>query len=105
MDQANVRGRECLDIAGKYVKQVTVMEPCKCGTLVNIPEEAEKLMKDYAPEASVASWAMRFAASQPGVFRANAESVSMPAHSICRLGSFWQMLQLNLTNNKNERSI
>ena len=51
MDQANVRGRECLDIAGKYGKPVTVMEPCKGGTLVNIPEEAEKLMKDYAPEA------------------------------------------------------
>ena len=69
MDQANVRGRECLDIAEKYGKPVTVMEPCKGGTLVNIPKEAEKLMKDYAPEASVASWAMRFAASQPGVFR------------------------------------
>ena len=26
-------------------------------------------MKDHAPEASVASWALRFAASQPGVFR------------------------------------
>ena len=69
MDQANVRGKECLDIAGKYGKPVTVMEPCKGGTLVNVPEEAKKLMKDYAPEASVASWALRFAASQPGVFR------------------------------------
>ena len=69
MEQANVRGRECLEVAGKYGKPVTVMEPCKGGTLVNVPEEAEKLLKDYAPEASVASWAMRFATSQPGVFR------------------------------------
>ena len=69
MDQANVRGKECLEIAERYGKPVTVMEPCKGGTLVNVPEKAEKLMKDYAPEASIASWAMRFAASQPGVFR------------------------------------
>ena len=69
MEQANVRGRECLEIAAKYGKPVTVMEPCKGGTLVNVPEEAEKLMKDYAPDRSVASWAMRFAACHPGVFR------------------------------------
>ena len=69
MEQANVRGRECLNVAARHGKPVTVMEPCKGGTLVNVPEEAEKLMKDYAPEASVANWAMRFAASQPGVFR------------------------------------
>ena len=69
MDQANVRGRECLGIAAKYGKPVTVMEPCKGGTLVNLPEEAEALMRSYAPDASAASWAMRFAASQPGVTR------------------------------------
>lgn len=64
-----VQARRCLEIANKYNKPVTVMEPCKGGTLVNIPPEAEKLFKDYNPEASVASWAMRFAASQKGVFR------------------------------------
>lgn len=69
MDQANVQSRKCLAIAQKYEKPVIVMEPCKGGTLVNVPEAAEKLMKDFAPDASIASWAMRFAASQPGVFR------------------------------------
>lgn len=69
MDQANIRGRECLAIAAKYGKPVVVMEPCKGGTLVNVPEKAEKLMKDFNPDASIASWAMRFAASQPGVVR------------------------------------
>ena len=69
MDQANIRGRECLAVANEYGKPVTVMEPCKGGTLVNVPEEAAKLMKDFAPNASIASWAMRFAASQPGVIR------------------------------------
>ena len=45
------------------------MEPCKGGTLANLPEEAVQLMKSYAPEASSASWAFRFAASQEGVVR------------------------------------
>ena len=32
-----------------------------------IPDEAVKLMKDYNPDASVASWAYRFVGSRPGV--------------------------------------
>jgi hypothetical protein len=68
-EQANVQSRRCLEIANKYDKPVTVMEPCKGGTLVNVPKEAEELMKAYDPKASVASWALRFAASQKGVFR------------------------------------
>ena len=69
MDQANVQSRRCLEVAGKYHKPVTVMEPCKGGTLVRIPPEAEALLKACAPEASAASWALRFAAGQPGVIR------------------------------------
>ncbi len=68
-EQPNVQARRCLEIANKYQKPVIVMEPCKGGTLTNVPKEAEKLMKEYHPEASVASWAMRFTASQKGVFR------------------------------------
>jgi uncharacterized protein len=68
-EQPNVQSRRCLEIANKYNKPVIVMEPCKGGTLVNVPKEAEKLMKDYNPAASTASWALRFAASQKGVFR------------------------------------
>lgn len=68
-EQPNVQSRRCLEIANKYNKPVSVMEPCKGGTLINVPEEAEKLMKDYNPSASIASWALRYAASQKGVFR------------------------------------
>ena len=73
MDQANVRSRQCLEVAAKYGKPVTVMEPCKGGTLVRVPEEAEALMREHAAApadlAAPASWALRFAASQPGVTR------------------------------------
>ena len=68
-EQPNVQSRRCLEIARKYGKPVTVMEPCKGGTLVNLPKEAEDLLHRARPDASSASWAMRFAASQEGVTR------------------------------------
>lgn len=68
MKQANVQAEKCLAIAARHHKPVIAMEPCKGGTLVNLPEEAEKILKDYAPDRSAASWALRFAAQQPGVF-------------------------------------
>lgn len=68
-DQPNVQSKKCLEIANKYNKPVIVMEPCKGGTLVNVPEEAEEIMKKFNKNASVASWALRYAASQKGVFR------------------------------------
>jgi predicted aldo/keto reductase-like oxidoreductase len=39
----------------------------KGGTLANVPAEVESLLKAQNPEASCASWALRFAASLPGV--------------------------------------
>src|SRR5699024_5075654 len=44
-EQPNVQARRCLEVARRYGKPVTVMEPCKGGTLVNLPEEAEALLK------------------------------------------------------------
>lgn len=68
-EQPNVQSRRCLEVARSHQKPVTVMEPCKGGTLINIPEEAKTLMREFAPDKSIASWAMRYAASQEGVFR------------------------------------
>lgn len=68
-EQPNVQSKKCLEIARCYHKPMVVMEPCKGGMLAKVPEEVEKLFRDYDPEAFAASWAMRFAASQEGVFR------------------------------------
>lgn len=68
-EQPNVQARRCLEIAARFQKPVVVMEPCKGGTLVNLPQEARELLKEYDPDASAASWALRFAASQGGVVR------------------------------------
>jgi hypothetical protein len=69
MDQPNVQSRRCLETARKYHKPVSVMEPCKGGTLIHIPEEANALIRSFDPNMTPASLALRFAASQEGVFR------------------------------------
>ena len=56
-------------MATEFDKPVFVMEPCKGGTLANLPKEAEDLFHKYNPDVSNASWAFRFAASQEGVAR------------------------------------
>ncbi|MCR5703540.1 MAG: aldo/keto reductase [Eubacterium sp.] len=66
-ESEGVQSRKCYEICEKYGKPVVVMEPVRGGTLANVPKGAEKLFKDYNPDASVASWAIRFAASQPNV--------------------------------------
>lgn len=62
-----IRSREIYEVAVAHGKPVVVMEAIKGGTLAQIPDEAKKLMKDYAPDASIASWALRFVGSLPGV--------------------------------------
>jgi len=63
----SVRAEECYNIARKHRKDIFVMEPNKGGSLVNLPADGEKLFKEYSPESSNASWAIRYAASLDGV--------------------------------------
>lgn len=44
-----------------------IMEPVRGGTLAKLPEASAKVLTDFAPEKSIASWAMRYAADLPGV--------------------------------------
>jgi predicted aldo/keto reductase-like oxidoreductase len=46
---------------------IIVMEPVRGGTLAALPDSAEQLLKSADSQASPASWALRFAASVPGV--------------------------------------
>ena len=66
-DSEGVQSRKCYEVACKHGKPVIVMEPVKGGTLANVPEGVSKLFKGYNPEASIPSWAIRFAASQENV--------------------------------------
>ena len=62
-----VESRKCVEVAKKYNLPVIVMEPLKGGFLANIPPEAEKIMKEYNPDASAVSWALRYVASMDEV--------------------------------------
>lgn len=66
-DNATIQARKCYEIAQKYNLPVIVMEPVKGGSLAQVPANVEKVFKDAEPNMSVASWAIRYAASLPGV--------------------------------------
>ena len=46
---------------------MVIMEPVKGGTLASLTPELEAKFKAVRPESSIASWALRFVASLPGV--------------------------------------
>ena len=62
-----IQSRGCYEVARKHGKPIVIMEPIKGGTLANPPEQVAAVFKAANPEASLASWAIRFAASLDGV--------------------------------------
>jgi len=66
-DNPAVQSRRCYEVARKHGKPVIIMEPVKGGMLATPPESITKIFKETEPTASVASWAIRFAANLEGV--------------------------------------
>ncbi len=62
-EDEEVQSGKCYEVCVKHNKPVIVMEPVKGGLLVNIPGEADALLKEADAGMSAASWAIRFAAS------------------------------------------
>ncbi len=63
----SIQSGKCYEVAKKHGKPVIVMEPIKGGTLANVPAKAEEILKEYHPDMSIPSWAIRFAASYENV--------------------------------------
>ena len=62
-----IQSRRNYEVARKHHKPIIVMEPIKGGTLASFSDDIERIYKDYAPQKSIASWAMRYVASLDGV--------------------------------------
>ena len=66
-ESEKVQSRKNYEVCVKHDKPVIVMEPVKGGTLAKVPEQAEQMLRNMDPDATPASWAVRFAASLPNV--------------------------------------
>ena len=62
-----VRSGELYEILHARNVPMIIMEPVKGGMLAGLTPELEAMYKAVRPEASVASWALRFVGSLPGV--------------------------------------
>ena len=62
-----VRSGRLYEILRSRCVPIVVMEPVKGGTLAKLTPELEARFRAVRPEASIASWALRFVASLPGV--------------------------------------
>lgn len=65
-EDASVESRKVYEVCEKHQKPVLVMEPVKGGSLVNLPADADKILRDLKG-GSNASYALRFAASFPNM--------------------------------------
>ena len=66
-ENPGVSSRECYEIARRHGKSIVIMEPVKGGALADPVPGVQKLLKEAAPDASFASWAVRYAASLEGI--------------------------------------
>ncbi|MBQ2314574.1 MAG: aldo/keto reductase [Treponema sp.] len=69
LDRSNpvVRSQQLYEILHKRNIPIIIMEPVRGGMLANMAPEIEAKFKKRQPEKSVASWALRFVGSLPGV--------------------------------------
>ncbi|MDD6046252.1 MAG: aldo/keto reductase [bacterium] len=66
-ENERVQSRRCYETARRHGKDVIIMEPVRGGSLAQLQPPLAAPFQAYAPEATLASWALRFCASLEGV--------------------------------------
>ncbi len=66
-DSEGVQSRKCYEVARRHGKSVIIMEPVKGGALATMTPQVQEIFKAADPDASVASWAVRYCASLDGL--------------------------------------
>jgi predicted aldo/keto reductase-like oxidoreductase len=89
-ENPSVQSRACMEVCRKYDKPVVIMEPVKGGMLANLADPVKRIFDEADPNASYASWAIRFAASQPGIITvlSGMSSVDQMKDNIATMNSF-----------------
>ena len=97
-----VQAGACYDVIRKHGKKVFIMEPVKGGGLSMVPEAVGKALCEKDPEASIASWAIRFAGSKDDILAclsgmSNMEQVKDNIHTYQQLSPLSEEEQKWLT--------
>ena len=66
-ENPNVTARANYEVARKHGKSIVVMEPVKGGALANPSKAVQDIFRKADPDASFASWAIRYVASLEGI--------------------------------------
>ena len=85
-----VRSGELYEILHSRNIPMIIMEPVKGGTLASLTPELEAMYRTVRPDASVASWALRFVGSLPGVMTilSGMSTEEQMADNICTFSRF-----------------
>ncbi len=66
-ESESVQSRRCYEVARAHGLPVVVMEPIKGGKLADPPQPVKDVLKAADPDATFASWALRYIGSKEGI--------------------------------------
>ena len=94
MDTQEQAGDRGYALAEKMGVPMVIMEPVKGGRLARLPEEAQEVLKEAAPERSISSWAMRWVGGHSNV-KVILSGMSAPEQLEDNLATFSEFVPFN----------
>lgn len=94
LDWVLYKSKEQYEILAKAGIPTIVMEPIRGGALATLNDKASEILKTAKPDASIASWALRYAASLPNVLCV-LSGMTLPEHLEDNIKTFTPFVALN----------